>query len=255
MRNSLRPIVTCIWWLTIGAAITVAIALALSLWLDKESTTSRSLYRIPDLDRTWMKSKLLGYTRVEFALAPNGKTPIPPATLDIIYQYWLDGTPADSETDDERLNKLEVLDPPQWTSYAFQYIDAPETKNIPFVSHEIFGFDEAFGWPFLSFRCIWMMDVGTDEYKIRGGLRLADTLQLANPGQVRGIPLIPIWIGLLADSVVFGFIIFLANSGMKRWRRSRRQRKGLCLQCGYDQRGDNTVGCPECGWGRDGVKA
>ena len=31
------------------------------------------------------------------------------------------------------------------------------------------------------------------------------------------------------------------------WRRHRRRKKGLCLQCGYDLRGKTSGICPECG--------
>jgi glycerol-3-phosphate acyltransferase PlsY len=36
----------------------------------------------------------------------------------------------------------------------------------------------------------------------------------------------------------------------RRSMNSTRARRGQCIQCGYDLRGNMDQGCPECGWGR-----
>jgi hypothetical protein len=37
--------------------------------------------------------------------------------------------------------------------------------------------------------------------------------------------------------------------------RKEKARRGRCLTCGYDLRGDFAAGCPECGWNRKEAKA
>ena len=62
----------------------------------------------------------------------------------------------------------------------------------------------------------------------------------------------PILLGLSADSVVYGtllFALYLLTFGLRRFvRESLRLRRGHCMQCGYDLRFDLAGGCPECGW-------
>lgn len=70
---------------------------------------------------------------------------------------------------------------------------------------------------------------------------------------IRAVPLGPIWIGLLIDTLVFavGWIcVFAVVLSPRTTLRARRISRGLCLICGYDIRGDSVHGCPECGWGR-----
>lgn len=49
----------------------------------------------------------------------------------------------------------------------------------------------------------------------------------------------------------FPFLLFAAYPALAfirgPWRRHRRQRKGLCLKCGYDLTGNTSGRCPECG--------
>ena len=68
------------------------------------------------------------------------------------------------------------------------------------------------------------------------------------------IPLSPLWTGLVLD-IAIGALAWLFLFGLlsSPWtfRRARRERLGLCIQCGYDLRGSYENGCPECGRGRD----
>ncbi len=57
--------------------------------------------------------------------------------------------------------------------------------------------------------------------------------------RLRLIPRIPLfWLP------IFPFLFF------KGLRETIRLRRGVCLRCNYDLRGDHSKGCPECGWGR-----
>jgi hypothetical protein len=53
---------------------------------------------------------------------------------------------------------------------------------------------------------------------------------------------------LIGIALVIILYILARNGGWRRWHRRRR---GACLNCGYDLRGDVSHGCPECGWRRD----
>ncbi|MCK4873482.1 MAG: hypothetical protein KAS72_12210 [Phycisphaerales bacterium] len=64
------------------------------------------------------------------------------------------------------------------------------------------------------------------------------------------IPLRPLWVGLVADSVCYGLLFFLAFLGGKHGRRFARRKRGRCPLCAYDLRGELDAGCPECGWNR-----
>jgi hypothetical protein len=69
------------------------------------------------------------------------------------------------------------------------------------------------------------------------------------------VPLRPIWIGLVGDSLIFALIWFTAWTLLTMPRRFFREvarvRSGACIQCGYDLGYDFIQGCPECGWRRD----
>ena len=126
---------------------------------------------------------------------------------------------------------------------------------------------DAFGWPCraLSYRFSVvdsLVPVGPDSFVLsfRGGLRLRDHYD--PPGwrgpsdfeRTRGLPLTPLWTGLMVNTILYALaiaVLYPIGEGLVRAVRRRiRQRLGLCVRCGYDLRGLDTPGCPECGWGR-----
>jgi len=48
-------------------------------------------------------------------------------------------------------------------------------------------------------------------------------------------------------------IVWMLWSSLFATRRMIRRKRGHCIKCGYDLRGDFSAGCPECGWRREGL--
>jgi hypothetical protein len=57
--------------------------------------------------------------------------------------------------------------------------------------------------------------------------------------------MVPLWRGVLVNSVVFALPLALPMVFVWGGRRIGRMRGGRCLRCGYDLTG--LVKCPECG--------
>ena len=66
------------------------------------------------------------------------------------------------------------------------------------------------------------------------------------------IPLQLLWVGFTINTIFYGVLLWLLMLGLLRARRVRRRKRGLCIKCGYDLRGDFSAGCSECGWRRKG---
>jgi hypothetical protein len=115
------------------------------------------------------------------------------------------------------------------------------------------------GWPL---RALWCWDnsevtiyppgdegVGFEFGKPRteGGISLPPWT--GAPWQMwRALPLRPIWLGLIANMIVFALLWALMILTADRIRQARRLKRGLCPRCAYDLRGQRELHCPECGW-------
>jgi hypothetical protein len=58
------------------------------------------------------------------------------------------------------------------------------------------------------------------------------------------VALLPVFI---AAGVVIALVVAISRSEWKRRRALDRERRGLCVRCGYNLRGVRHDHCPECG--------
>ncbi len=115
---------------------------------------------------------------------------------------------------------------------------------------------EGYGWPWLS---LWVSfheirpsgTTGTTKVAVERwtGLALSSGAKLIHPP--KALPLVPIWSGFAINTVLYAAILWLLTLGPFTLRRFIRHKRGLCIKCGYDLRGDFSAGCPECGWRRE----
>ncbi len=70
---------------------------------------------------------------------------------------------------------------------------------------------------------------------------------------MRVIPLRPIWPGFAINTISYAALLWLLFFGSLTARRIIRRKRGHCIKCGYDLRGDFSAGCPECGWQRESL--
>ncbi|MFG0252059.1 MAG: hypothetical protein ACF8NJ_04210 [Phycisphaerales bacterium JB038] len=177
------------------------------------------------------------------------------------WQIFLQGDPADSRElirddlppwSDFLRGEAETWRPPSWLPRACGNIDGTRHEWI----------EEAAGWPRLCLR--WQL---TPDGLLHQAVDAPAWLSgLAPPGpQAAGpadfgpgwrlskgqpLPYEPIWAGMRFNIAVFGGLWGAVLLAGLAGRQLRRRRRGYCLACGYDLRGELGGGCPECGWGR-----
>ena len=72
----------------------------------------------------------------------------------------------------------------------------------------------------------------------------------------RALPRLPILPSFIINTLCYAAIwfgLFFGIGAIRRWRRTIRRRRARCVKCGYNLRGDFSVGCPECGWQRESL--
>jgi len=61
-----------------------------------------------------------------------------------------------------------------------------------------------------------------------------------------GIPYLPFWPGLFANTVIYASLALAVVTAVRFARTRRRNKRGRCVACGYEL-GDGIEVCPECG--------
>jgi hypothetical protein len=99
-----------------------------------------------------------------------------------------------------------------------------------------------FGWPFPV--------LALEHWRFIRGFTLQ--LQATNAITIadRRLPGRIVWAGLCAGSLVYALPMLMIPLLLRPLRARRRRRRGCCMSCGYDLRGEFDAGCPECGWNR-----
>lgn len=113
------------------------------------------------------------------------------------------------------------------------------------------------GWPMLAFR--WHADLGGASH---GGIPLSSgvtILRHVENGHVQELdrwsplrlPILPIWPGLIVNSILYGLLCGLSWNAARRSFlcvvKRVRVRRGMCGACGYVLEGLSSSVCPECG--------
>ena len=97
----------------------------------------------------------------------------------------------------------------------------------------------AYGWPCVS---MWYQFEGDD-----GLWPESSSVYLAG----RHLPIKIVWFGFVVNSLFYAGVLCLLMCGSFALRRFMRRKRGLCVACGYDLRGEFSAGCSECGWRRE----
>ncbi len=95
------------------------------------------------------------------------------------------------------------------------------------------------GWPALTLEGAVWQD-GRFHRELRRDL-------LKYPGFFPGLPLRPIWPGLVVNTVIYAVFLWALSRLPFAVQRYVRVRRGLCPACGYDLRHGEHEACPECG--------
>lgn len=108
--------------------------------------------------------------------------------------------------------------------------------------------EDARGWPMLALRSetqVELQNVLPNRVTIDDGILVAS--DPASDYQRTVLPLRPIWMGFVIDTVFFAAIAFATLFGPGMLKRAARRRGGHCERCGYDLRAATGATCPECG--------
>lgn len=121
----------------------------------------------------------------------------------------------------------------------------------PFLDRREVWVECLMGWPlpclYGSFRTdIYEKLRGSDQMTIPFTRKYASSGPFSKVLSAVALPLMPVWMPFAADVTFYGLLTYGAVSAWRAMKRRRRQRRGLCAECGYDLRASPNR-CPECG--------
>ena len=110
------------------------------------------------------------------------------------------------------------------------------------------------GWPLRCVECDRIVRGNplafSKKHEFRGWLSTPPISLLTNRSQ-HGLPIRPLWTGLILNTIFYGMITWLVWSAVSRLRRRARLDRTRCPKCRYDLRAaeakDGIITCPECG--------
>lgn len=234
VKRRLGKLVVC---LLLGAIVNIAVAWGSALWVDGMAleTLARATAGVtaPDHPR-WHVSVASSGTAT---LLQTGASRIPPGP-----PYFL-GPNATKEEIDAWVSgvalpvKHEVVPVPYWSRTA-----TPPTES----DYEAPGVKEdARGWPMRSLVWYWVRQMPDAPERHLWSFDLGG---MQGPiGLPRALPLRPIPVGFVVNSLLYATCVWLLMSVPFAVRRTIRRKCGRCMNCGYDLRGADHEACPECG--------
>jgi len=224
-------------YLTLGAATTLGVAWGLT-WLIDLSDTSGATTQPRGIVLEKTNQSWIGLAQRRFGsslFVSYRNRPLPPLTVDSV-------EPTGWEPKD-------IV--PQWTGF---HLEPPALGSTGCDLAVQMG--DCRGWPFLA---LWSGE--TLNHRTNGTWVISDApsgidIGLSPSNMIYGhtaprpIPLRPILPGFIINTLFYAAIWFAILFAPGMIRRALRRRRGRCVKCGYDLRGEINNGCPECGWNR-----
>ncbi len=109
------------------------------------------------------------------------------------------------------------------------------------------------GWPLRALQAEkWLLqeDVQYPRYESRFAIAIVPVTYSWNGWIIKDdrlLAYLPIWPGFAVNTLFYATLLWLLIPGPFALRRLIRQRRGVCLACGYDLRHGEHKACPECG--------
>lgn len=101
------------------------------------------------------------------------------------------------------------------------------------------------GWPIRCFDGGYIYDESIQKLRYRGAIELPYWFNNTIGVRDHYVPVRPIVVGLAFNTVAYAAALWLLFIGPLKLRARSRERRGLCVKCGYS-RGSSSV-CTECG--------
>ncbi len=218
-----RRLVTILIVLTLGSILNVAVAWGFHLWGYRPP---RSIDSVP----LWANRPAEVSDLAIWRLRSAPDWPVEPSTSS---RYTSPGL-----TLDKYINIVGMFDPAGLPPEQFDALMARR--------HSFWIERSRCGWPM---RClsvdVWSHMHGTAHVLYAtNALRVRTSPVLDLPSRVHAV-------GTIVNTVVYAALLWVLYSTPFGLRRIIRRKRGHCIKCGYDLRGDLDAGCPECGWNRE----
>ncbi len=226
-----RRLVNIGMFITLGALANVAVAWGCGLWWAPQAYATLEGHTWLDDTRVWRVGSSPGPGYVEVT---SFVQTIPESIKTEFAAGLARATPTRAES---------IV--PRWSRLRKPDLENPETLDHRFQS--------ACGWPWLSlsYGGVFKQHLrgGSTQRDINGGIVLYQPMFGAGDKPFRALPLLPLWVGCLANTTFYGaglwLLWFLKILRPLTLLRRLRIKRGLCPACAYPM-AESTV-CSECG--------